>query len=234
MVSNTESNNSQVSSVQIEEKCKKFWSYGTSVCEAGLVGDIFSLEMIGERKFYVKVGATSKEQPSYFEYLVKNKHLHRVNRIEYKGDVNSEQSSYNFSPVDGNFIVSVKALPVIIRDNDFIENYLEEVFGSNKSFIKEYLAVYVYTNNLSLPTIILTGERGTGKNTFAEAIHAIFPALSDTAKDLDGNFNPFAEKKLLIIDESESSGKLQYQLLKKFSGQKYLHPLSSHIILAIS
>src|ERR1035438_8260074 len=34
--------------------------------------------------------------------------------------------------------------------------------------------------------------------------------------------NPFAEKKLLIIDESESSGKLQYQLLKKFSGQKYL------------
>ena len=80
----------------------------------------------------------------------------------------------------------------------------------------------VYTNYAKLPTIILTGERGVGKNTFAETVAAIFPALSETAKDLDGNFNPFAEKKLLIIDEAASNGKVQYQMLKKFSGQKML------------
>ena len=211
-------------------KSERFWSYGTSVHEAGLVGDVFSLENISEKKYYVKVGANTKEEKaSYFEHLVNTKHLHRLNRIDNIGDVSIDQSVYSFDFATGNFTVrvkalpvNVKALPVNVKDNAFIENYLTSVFGPHKTFIKEWLASFVYTNYAKLPTLILTGERGVGKNTFAEAIQAIFPTLSETAKDLDGNFNPFAEKKLLIIDESASNGKVQYQLLKKFSGQKFL------------
>src|SRR5690606_11763140 len=42
-------------------KCEKFWSLGTSVYEAGIVNDVFSMENISEKKFYVKTGAFSKK-----------------------------------------------------------------------------------------------------------------------------------------------------------------------------
>lgn len=204
-------------------KSEKFWSYGTSIYEAGLVSDVFSLENISEKKYFVKVGASEKEdKEEYYKYLVKNKHLHRLNRIDSIGDITVKDSTFEFDQINGNITVRVKALPVKVQDNAFIEEYLSSVFGVHKNFIKEWLAVYTYTNYAKLPTIILTGERGVGKNTFAEAIQAIYPVLSETAKELDGNFNPFAEKKLLLIDESASNGKVQYQMLKKFSGQKLL------------
>jgi len=221
MVNSTETN-SKVSSLHIEEKCRNFWSLGPSVWEAGMVSDVFSLEKINERKFYVKVGVDTKDKSDYYEYMVKNKHLHRLNLINNIGAVTLNKSSYDINQEEGNITVRIKAIAVNQEDNEFIENYLGKVFGNYKSFIKEWLAVYVYTNYKKLPTIILTGDRGVGKNTFAEAIQAIFPTLSETAKDLEGNFNGFAEKKLLIIDESASNGKVQYQMLKKFSGQKFM------------
>ena len=207
----------------IAKKCDKFWSHSTSVYEAGMVSDTFSLENISEKKFYIKVGAESKDEKArYFDNLVKSKHLHRINRINNIGDVNATESTFVFDQVAGNITVKIKALPVNIRDNDFMEKYFDNAFGQYKTFIKEWLAVYVYSNYVKLPTIILTGDRGVGKNTFAESILAIFPVLSEIARDLQNNFTPFAEKKLLIIDESASNGKVQYQMLKKFSGQKFL------------
>jgi|APTNR8051073442_1049403.scaffolds.fasta_scaffold00406_27 hypothetical protein len=204
-------------------KSERFWSLGTGVYEAGIVGDVFSLENIAEKKFFVKIGAeTKKDKDEYYKYIVNNKHLHRMNRIDNIGDVTIDLSMFDINPDSGNITVRVKALPVNIKDNVYIEEYLTSVFGPYKTFIKEWLACYVHTNYRKLPTLILGGPRGVGKNTFAEAVQAIFPVLSDTAKDLEGNFNPFAEKKLLVIDESASNGKLQYQQLKKFSGQKYL------------
>lgn len=211
-------------------KSENFWSYNTSVYEAGLTGDVFSLENISEKKFYVKVGAITKEQKEvYFSYLVKNKHLHRLNRIDSIGDIHAEKSKFDVNMAEGSIMVRVQALPVNKEDNAFIENYLTSVFGPNTKFIKEWLAMYVYSNYAKLPTIILTGDRGVGKNTFAEVVAAIYPSLSETAKDLDANFNPFAEKKLLIIDESASNGKVQYQMLKKFSGQKMIEVNKKYI-----
>jgi len=204
-------------------KSENFWSQGTSVFEAGMVGDVFSLENIGDKKYFVKVGAIKKQDKGkYYNYLVKNKHLHRINRINNIGDATIDESNYTFDRALGDITIRVKALPENIKDNTFIEDYLTSVFGVSKKFIKEWMAVYTYTNYKKLPTLILTGERGVGKNTFAEMVQAIFPVLSETAKDLEGNFNGFAEKKLLIIDESASNGKVQYQMLKKFSGQKFM------------
>jgi hypothetical protein len=214
----------------LELKCEKFWSLGTSVYEAGVVNDAFSMENISEKKFYVKAGAYSKkEKIKYFNYLVKNKHLHRISTINSIGALDVDESVFECNQKTGIITVKLKALSVNLQDNQFIEDYLSNVFGNYKNFIKQWLAVYCYTNYKKLPTLILTGDRGVGKNTFAESIQAIYPTLSEIAKDLDGNFTPFAEKKLLIIDESASNGKVQYQMLKKFSGQNTLEVNKKYI-----
>lgn len=76
-------------------------------------------------------------------------------------------------------------------------------------FIKDWLAVFFFTNYKKLPDLILTGDRGSGKNTFAESLSMVFPTLSVIVKELDGNFNPAGGKKLMIVDESDSKGKMQ-------------------------
>lgn len=209
--------------IKIDEITQNFWSTGQGIYEAGLVDDTFSLENIGEKKFYSKIGAVSQdEKKHYFDYLVQEKHLHRLNRINNIGAVDVEESKFEVDIKTGNITVSVKAINTDISDNKYIEDYLEKTFGNHKQFIKEWLAAYAYTNYKKLPTLIFIGARGVGKNTFAESVMQIFLPLSEIAKDLEGNFNQFAEKKLLVIDESASNGKMQYQALKKYSGQAYI------------
>lgn len=209
--------------LHIEELTNNFWSNGNGIYEAGLVDDTFSLENIGEKKFYSKIGAVSqKEKQKYFDYLVNEKHLHRLNRIDNIGTVDLEKSTFDVNLKTGNITVQVKAMPSDMVGNKYIEDYLTDTFGEYKTFIKEWLAVYAYTNYKKLPTLIFIGARGVGKNTFAESVMQIFPTLSEIAKDLEGNFNYFAEKKLIVIDESTSNGKMQYQALKKYSGQAYI------------
>lgn len=108
------------------------------------------------------------------------------------------------------------------KENDFVETYLKDVFGKYTSFIKEWLAIYCYTNYKKLPTLVFKGKRGTGKNTFAEMVMSIFPALSGIVKDLDGDFNPNSVNKLVIIDENDSKKSISYTTLKKYSGQEYI------------
>ena len=68
-------------------------------------------------------------------------------------------------------------MSIVDKDNDFIEEYLDDRFGTHKTFIKEWLAVYCYTNYQKLPTLILTGYCGSGKTTFAEIIADILSPL---------------------------------------------------------
>jgi phage/plasmid-associated DNA primase len=62
--------------------------------------------------------------------------------------------------------------------NFLIEEYLDERFGQYKDFIKQWLAVFCYTNYKKLPHLILKGKRGTGKSTFSDIVSDIFPGLS--------------------------------------------------------
>jgi replication-associated recombination protein RarA len=75
------------------------------------------------------------------------------------------------------------------KNNAVIDDYLESTFGQYKTFIKQWLAAYCYTNHQKLPTLILTGPRGSGKNTFAELVAIIFDQLSATVQDISGAFN---------------------------------------------
>lgn len=208
---------------QLTIKCKHYWSHRDSVFQAGLTNNNFSFQKIGKEKFFVLTNSNTKEEKeAIFRYLVKAKHLHNLERVEVTSDMSLDRSTYDVDLYSGIIRVRIAPIPVKIKDNKFIDNYLQSVFGEHTEFIKQWLATYCYTNYTKLPHLVLIGKRGTGKNTFAEPIGDIFESLSDIVGDLNANFNPSLEKKLLIVDESLSNGKIQYVYLKKLSGQKNL------------
>lgn len=207
----------------ISEKTKDFYSYETSIYEARMIGDEFSLKIIGEKKFLIKMNVQEKsEKNRYVSHVVKNNDLHTLRRIDYVSDLSISKSFYKYDSSEGIYTAHIAPCKMTLEDNQFIEDYLNKLFGQHTDFIKQWLALYVYTNYKSLPHLILTGGRGTSKTAFVNMITVIFPTLTSWTKELDGNFNPDAEKKLVVIDESDSKGKIQYRTLKKYSGQRFL------------
>lgn len=206
----------------MDRRLDDFWSHGESVYQSGFTGSEFSFQKVGKEKFFVMTGARKEEDKArMYEHLVRHKHLHSLGIVEYRGSMKATELEYAADPTRGITTVDIPAIEVRGEDNAVIENYLETTFGQYKPFIKQWLAAYCYSNHQKLPTLILTGARGTGKNTFAEWVAVIFEQLSVTVQDISGAFNPFAEKKLGILDEALKQGRLQYAELKKLSGQEW-------------
>jgi len=210
----------QKKDVPIEEQCRPYYSYGTTFYDVGIIGEKFFMEKIGDKVFTMLGAEDSISTKKYKSYLVNDKHIRHLNRVDHLGSIESSASLFRYDAVEGVFEVRYTALPVQIEDNEFIETYLHKTFGDYKKFIKEWLAMYVFTNYQKLPTLVLTGERGTSKSTFAEMVMQIYPSLSRFWHGKEKNFTPEYEMKLLTADESVASNETQYRLLKKISGQE--------------
>jgi hypothetical protein len=206
-----------------EEPCKHYWSHSSEVFEFGVNGGGFYMSKIGKEKYWGFVGAMDKEtKRAAFQYLLDQKHISHLHLVNHIADVSINETTYEVAQAEGSVTVRYAPIEARKQDNQFIEDYLESCFGKHKQFIKEYLAVYCYTNYRDLPTLVLKGARGSGKNTFAEMVYAIFPALSQTWEVKKGSFSPEAEKKLLIADETSTDGNAVYSLLKQYSGSKHV------------
>jgi len=93
------------------------------------------------------------------------------------------------------------------------------LFREHKDFILDWLAVYVCRNGLRLPQLILTGSRGVGKGTVLAFVARIFPGvLSDVMHSLPSDFNDWATKKFIGLDEFQGNEKKLYDLLKHTQG----------------
>ena len=205
----------------LDDKVACYWSYGTDILEIGVIDNKFYMEKNLEKKVYVRLGAFDDAQKAQvYNHLVTQKHIAHLSRINFLGNVATAESYYEYLADKAMINVHYAPIDNCIQDNQFIENYLEQMFGKYKNFIKEWLAVYTYTNYRKLPFLVLTGDRACGKNTFAEAIAEIFPTLSTMWHGIEKNFNPEVEMKLLIADETVSNDEDQYKTLKKYSGQK--------------
>lgn len=110
-----------------------------------------------------------------------------------------------------------------VEENAFIDAYLDDVFGPYAEFIKNWLALYTYTNYQSLPVLVLAGGRGSGKNTFVQMVGDIFPMLWAQWTGDRERFNSYYTKKLLWIDENAFGDKRsQYDEIKYLTGNEYI------------
>ncbi|MDP2361745.1 MAG: DUF5906 domain-containing protein [bacterium] len=108
------------------------------------------------------------------------------------------------------------------EDNAFIDAWLVQLFGPHTTFIKQWLAMYCYTNYIPLPVLILySKERGTGKNVFAEAVCSIYEPLHSRDTDYE-HFTEAFKGKLWYIDEQSTDGKKLYQAVKQIGGNNKL------------
>jgi energy-coupling factor transporter ATP-binding protein EcfA2 len=124
---------------------------------------------------------------------------------------------------DNAIIFQYPALPVKIQDNEFVDKFIDTMFGQYAEFVKNWMALYAYTNHTKLPVLVLTGSRGCGKNTFAEMVGGIFPTLMGLWEGTKERFNEYYKNKLLFVDENPNADKpMQYTEIKKLTGNKIL------------
>lgn len=200
----------------------KYWSHGTDIWEFGFAGEEFYQEKIGRHKYHIFTQTLGKEDrdPAY-STLVEQNHISHLSRIDHIADPAIDNSTFRVMKNDGIIEVRYSAIANNLDDNALVEAYLNDRFGDHIIFIKQWLAVYAYTNYQKLPTLILKGGRGTGKSTFAEIVGEIYPQLTAEWHGHESDFTYEVEKKLLIVEENETSAMNQYKTLKKYAGQKY-------------
>ncbi|HEY3295393.1 MAG TPA: primase-helicase family protein [bacterium] len=130
---------------------------------------------------------------------------------------------YEFRMQENALLFKYPAIPVRIKDNAFINNFLDPMFGQYVDFIKDWMAVFCYTNYQTLPVIVLTSERSCGKGTFANMLSAIFPTLVGQWDGVKESFNDQYKNKLLFVDENPNAEKpMQYTEIKKITGNRLL------------
>jgi hypothetical protein len=202
---------------------QNFYYLGKDIYEMGIAENKFFLTKNSEKNFCYTIDADSKEkQETAIKNLIKSRRLRTLTRVDYVGNPETNESFYSVCTADGLVTVNIAAIQPDVVDNQFIESYLDTTFGKYKGFIKQYLAMYVYTNYTQLPTLVLYGPRGSSKTTFAGMVADIYPSLYMDWSGEPGSFTQECEKKLLIIEENLIDEKSQYKTLKKYTGQEEL------------
>ena len=211
------------SEYELNSQMQHFYYLGKDIYEMGIAEDKFFLTKNSEKNFFYTIGAESKDkQESALKNLIKSRRLRTLTRVDYVGNPGIDKSYYSVDQSDGLITVNIAAIGIDVIDNSFIEDYLQDTFGQNKDFVKQYLAMYVFTNYTQLPTLILYGPRGCGKTTFSGLVADIYPSLYHDWSGESSNFSQECEKKLLVIEENLIDEKSQYKTLKKYTGQAYL------------
>ena len=208
---------------ELNKQMQHFYYLGKDVYEMGIAEEKFFLTKNSEKNFFYTVGAESKDkQESAIKNLIKSRRLRTLTRVDYVGNPEIDESNYTVSRSDGIVTVNIAAIGVDVIDNSFIEDYLSTTFGQYKEFVKQYLAMYVFTNYIQLPTLVLYGPRGSSKTTFAGMVSDIYASLYMDWSGESASFTQECEKKLLIIEENMIDEKSQYKTLKKYTGQEEL------------
>jgi hypothetical protein len=214
------------------EKCQK--QFYESALTPGLFafkGDLFRVEMKAE-KFIAPEPLKEEHFRTQADYRFARRVIFNDPETSFSSDdfqlrrIGSghfDRLGYEFDTADNAIILRYPALPAKLQDNAFVNRFIDGMFGQYAEFIKDWMAMYTYTNYLRLPVIVLAGERYAGKNTFAEMVGKIFPKLMGLWDGDVKAFNPQFTNKLLFVDENRNAHKPeQYAELKRITGNDRL------------
>ena len=115
----------------LDRICDPFWSYGTDIWDFGMLDDVFFYEKIGNTKFHIQTqteGGDDKKKAMRF--LVNNKHIRHLSRIDYLSDISADDSFYNVDLTTGVIAAHHRAIPADLQDNAYIDQYLLDRFGA--------------------------------------------------------------------------------------------------------
>ena len=143
--------------------------------------------------------------------------------VERLASAEFDRCTYDLDIREGCLRIQIPSdLKVDVKENEFVDHWLNDLFGVHSDFIKNWLALYCYTNYQKLPVLLLSGDRGTGKTTFSEVVSSVFPDMSTDWIGDQQQFTPYFTKKLLMVEENYINKKSQYMLIKSVTGSEYL------------
>ena len=125
---------------------------------------------------------------------------------------------YNLNWNAGTLEVWTPPIPSDIQDNEYINRWLQGIFGEHTDFIKLWMAIWSHQNHQPLPMLVFNGPRGVGKSTFGEFLQNMYPPLVMDWRGESQNFTDYLEKKLLLIEEVPADKRDQYVEIKKTMG----------------
>jgi hypothetical protein len=142
---------------------------------------------------------------------------------KYKGFCHIPSHVNYREEIDG-FFNEYSELSHVPKGGDFhnIINLITHIFGNEYvDFALDYIQLLYLKPTQRLPIILLeSAQRNTGKSTFGILLNAIFEQNSIKLgnNDLEGSFNGYWTKKLLmIVDEASISENGAIQMIKRFS-----------------
>lgn len=187
---------------------------------------IKSAEHIGPHEVSIEEWKSDAEADFAIQTIKKKYFFLSTNfTINYYSDptMTSSMPKYNLCFQQNKIDIVYPIIDAQIEDNSFIDTYIAAVFGKYSDFIKDWLAVFVYTNYVSLPVLVLVGGRGSGKNTFVQMVGDIYNMLWAQWTGDRERFNSYYSKKLLWIDENSFGDKRsQYDEIKYLTGNQYI------------
>lgn len=154
--------------------------------------------------------------------------------------IDEPETKYNFNLQKNEVDIFVQTtLREKTQNNELWEWYLKDRFPNDKDYIKQWIGAYCYYSKYEfendiepqrLSSLILLGERGVGKGTFANLIKDIFGknhyALLNPDK-ATSKFDTWKGKKLSFIDESTEKKKNYtpkiYGTMKEVNGDPYVN-----------
>jgi hypothetical protein len=144
--------------------------------------------------------------------------------VNHMSDAFAETISYELNTKHWELNIKTPPIPVVKKDNTYIDTWLDEMFKTYSDFVKDWMALFCYTNYKPLPAIVLNGIRSSGKTTFGELIKDIFPNMGAQWQATGEDFTEYFQKKLLLVEENPESDKRdQYVNIKKVSGSDTLN-----------
>ena len=165
---------------------------------------------------------TPDESKRLFLWLAQNRRVSAEElQVQRKVDGYAKRHSWKLNTASGILEITMAPVPVKIKDNKYINDWITELVGPVAAeYIKDMIMASAYLNFRKLPVLIMMGERNSGKSTLAESIGSIFPDSYTKWNGKQDQFNPYLEKRVVLIDEALLDKSEAYNMFKEICGEK--------------